>query len=138
MNHRELATIEEALGFVLPGFYREFMLRYPESLLDAKPVDWKPIVEWEFANIPDRIIEMNRYVREQEAGYFLEDEPWPHEFFVIGEEEGGAENFYAIRRTGDDETVYMYHHEDEEILPTHAKSLPAFHEWMIEYFAQFK
>jgi hypothetical protein len=122
----------------LPEFYKRFMLAYPQSLLKAKPKGWAPITDWEFANNPDRIIEMNRYVREQEDGYFLEEGPWPDKFFVIGEEEGGAGNYYAIDRHSGDETVYWFYHGDGEIAPLFTKSLDEFRDWMIEYFAQFK
>ncbi len=136
MNASDFTDIEQALGFELPNYYKQFILEYPMSLLAAKPRGWKPITDWEFANNPHRIIEMNRFVRSQEDGYFLENGPWPDRYFVIGEEEAG--NYYAIDRDSSDQTVFMFHHEDGEIEATHAKSLAEFREWMIEYFAQFR
>jgi hypothetical protein len=138
VTDRDFEAIERALGFALPAHYKRVMLAYPQSLLAAKPKGWAPITEWEFADNPQRIIEMNRYVREQGAGYFVEEEQWPDRFFVIGEEADGAGNYYAIDRLCADETVYWFNHEDGQILPTHTKSLSEFRNWMIEYFAQFK
>jgi hypothetical protein len=138
MKATDLEAIEQALGFPLPDFYKRFMLAYPPSLLRAKPARWEPITEWEFADNPARVIEMNRYVREQEDGYFVEEGPWPEKYFVIGEEEGGAGNYYAIDRLSGDETVHMFNHADGQIAPLFTKSLEEFRDWMMEYFAQFK
>src|SRR5262245_31553091 len=137
MTKTDLDLIEHALGFALPAFYKRFMLDYPPELLSAKPDDWSPITDWEFADNPRRIIEMNQYVRAQPDGHFVEDGPWPDRYFVIGEEED-AGNYYAIDRLSGDETVFMFHHESGDIGPLFTKSLDEFRDWMIEYFDQFK
>jgi hypothetical protein len=136
MTASDFENIEKALGFPLPEHYKRFMLNYPPELLQAKPADWDPITDWEFADNPRRIVQMNQYVRKQPPGHFVDDGPWPERFFVIGEEEGG--NYYAIDRSGEDERVWMCHHEDGQLAPMFTQTLEEFSEWLIDYFWQFK
>jgi hypothetical protein len=68
MTEAELDTIEHALGFSLPAFYRRFMVAYPRWLLRNQPAWLKPSTGWNFVDDPERVIEFNRFVRAQELG----------------------------------------------------------------------
>jgi hypothetical protein len=133
MTKSDLDTIESALKFPLPGFYKQFMQAYPPSLVEKQPAWLKPVTEWEFADNPQRIIELNRFVRAQKDGCFVDGGPWPDDYFVIGAEE--EQNYFAISRSSDGkETVYFWSHEDGEFHPI-AESLAEFVEWLIEWWA---
>jgi hypothetical protein len=135
MTAADLESVEKALGFPLPGFYKQFMLRYPPSLVQVKPRDWGPITEWEFADDPRLIIEWNRYVRSQPDDTFVEDGPWPDEYLVIGAEEGG--NYYVINRVDGSEAVQLWLHDSGEFHES-GDTLPGFVGWLLDYFWQFK
>jgi SMI1-KNR4 cell-wall len=122
MKEADLDSIERALGFPLPAFYRRFMTDYPRWLLDKQPAWLKPITEWDFADKPERVIAFNRFVRAQEPGWFFDDIPWPDEYLVIGSEYD--QNYYLVNRLSGDETVYRWSHEDGQ-LQTYAGSLPS-------------
>jgi hypothetical protein len=131
MTTNDLEAIERALGFSLPLFYKRFMLEYPRSLRERQP-DWlKPVNEWEFADDPGRVIAFNRFVREQEDGYFFEGGPWPDALLVIGSE--ADQNYFAVNRLDGKETVYFWSHEDGELHPV-AESLPGYVEWLLEWW----
>jgi SMI1-KNR4 cell-wall len=131
MTAGDLESIEQALGFPLPGFYKRFMQEYPRSLPEKQPGWLKPVTEWEFADNPERVIQFNRFVRDQEEGYFVDDGTWPDEYFVIGNEED--QNYFAVNRLGGAETVYFWSHEDGEFHPI-AGALEAYAEWLVEWW----
>ena len=135
MTDADLDSIEQALGFPLPGFYRQFMAEYPRWLLDKQPPWFNPITEWDFADNPERVIEFNRFVRAQEAGRFFDDVPWPDKYFVIGSEYD--QNYYLVDRLSGEETVYRWSHEDGQ-LQTVAGSLPEFRDNLCVWFEEWK
>jgi hypothetical protein len=135
MTEADLDRIEQALGFPLPAFYRRFMVDYPRWLPGEQPEGFDPVTEWEFANDPDRVIEFNQFVREQEEGYFVDDGPWPDEYLVIGSEED--QNYFAVNRLGGKQTVYLWSHEDGEFRPI-AKSLGGYVKWLVRWWEDIK
>lgn len=135
MTDADLDTIERALGFPLPAFYRQFMVAYPRWLLDRQPPWFNPITEWDFADNPERVIEFNRFVRAQEPGWFFDDIRWPDEYLVIGSEYD--QNYYLIDRLRGDEAVYRWSHEDGQ-LEAVARSLPEFRDNLCAWFEEWK
>src|SRR5262245_57309362 len=96
MTEAELASIESALGVVLPAYYREFMLNYPADLLaasygpDGEP--GKPADDWLHWK-PETVIRENQAARKYLGipGWEGKVEPWPTRWFVIANDGGGAD-----------------------------------------------
>jgi len=135
MTEADLDSIESALGFPLPIFYRRFMVDYPRWLLKKQPAWYNPITEWDFADNPERVIEFNRFARAQEAGCFFDHIVWPDEYLVIGNEYD--QNYYLVNRLSGEETVYRWSHEDGE-LQTVASSLSDFRDELCVWFEEWK
>lgn len=135
MTESELDRIEEALGLTLPDHYRAFMADYPRWLLDQQPSWLRPVTEWDFADNPDRIIEFNRYVREQDEDTFFDDDVWPDEFFVIGNESN--RNLYLIDRFSEGETVFRWSGDDGRVEPI-ADSLAEFRDKLRLWYDEWK
>jgi SMI1-KNR4 cell-wall len=135
MTEADLDSIERALGFPLPAFYRRFMTDYPRWLLDKQPSWFNPITEWDFADNPEQVVEFNRIVRAQTPGCFFDDIPWPDEYLVIGNEYD--QNDYLVNRFSGDETVYRWSHEDGQ-LEAVAGSLPEFRDNLCIWFEEWK
>jgi SMI1-KNR4 cell-wall len=135
MTEADLDTIERALGFPLPAFYRRFMLDYPRWLLDKQPESFDPVTEWEFADAPERVIEFNQFVRAQEDGWFFDGRPWPDELLVIGSEDD--QNYFAINRLSGDEGVLFWSHEDGSLRRI-AESLPGYRDWLVQWWADIR
>jgi hypothetical protein len=131
MTLTELDRIESALGVKLPEFYRQFMQDYPRWLLSKQPAYLKPVTVWEFADNPERVIAFNQYVRAQPPGEFVDDAPWPDEYFVIGSE--ADQNWFTLHLASGTEAVHLYHHEDGEFHPV-AQSLQEFTEYLVKWW----
>jgi hypothetical protein len=131
MTEADLDSIEQALGFALPGFYRRYMVNYPRWLLDKQPDGFDPVTEWEFADEPERVIEFNQFVREQEEGWFFDDRTWPDELLVIGSEDD--QNYFAVDRFKEDEGVLFWSHEDGS-LRSITESLAGYTEWLVQWW----
>jgi len=114
MTADDLARIQEELDVELPKTYREFVRKYPKTLLEAKrhmtKGDESP-AELELLNDADALIACNSGVQ---ASQGLHD--FPAEYFVIGQ--SGCGDYYAIDTDDDDSPVYFWNHEigdfDEE------------------------
>jgi len=130
MTDADMDRIELALALTLPAFYRQFMLDYPAWLKEKQP-DWSDVESGELANDPERVIYLNRYVRGFEPGEFFDDRPWPPDYFVIGSEE--EQNWYFLDLAAESEAVYLYHHEEGEVLQV-AKSLAEFPDVLVEWW----
>jgi hypothetical protein len=98
MTEIELKQIEKALNIKLPSFYYEFMLKYPEYLLETDAQ------EFVLMNDPNRIIEENVNAKENFWG-----RPLDNNSMVIGE--NGCGDYYLIKLRND-EKVYTFFHDD--------------------------
>lgn len=100
MKKSDLNAIEKALQVDLPGYYKEFVLRFPKRLLEARrKMTWgeESPTDLEFLNQAKEIIRLNREVRDGEDMVETADDsykPWPETHFVIGHDHCG--NYYAI------------------------------------------
>ncbi len=100
-------------------------------MLDKQPEGFDPVTEWEFADSPVRITEFNRFVREQENGWFFDDGPWPDELLVIGSE--ANQNYFAVNRLSGEEAVLFWSHEDGSLTRI-ADSLSGYTEWLVQWW----
>jgi hypothetical protein len=82
VTKQQLDLIESQLKLKLPKFYRQFMLRFPVSLVYGLSAKNRRVDSWALTNLPSRIIKLNRSVRRR--GRTFDGEPWPHGFIVIG------------------------------------------------------
>jgi len=135
MTANDLDRIEAALGFPLPAFYPRFMLAYPPVLRARQPEWLRPVTRGELADDAELVIEVNRFVRAQEAGYFFDDAPWPDEYLVIGTEYD--QNNFAINRLDGKQAVYFWGHEDGEMRRV-AGSLPGYVRWLIRWWEDIR
>jgi hypothetical protein len=121
MNAADVDGIERALAFRLPAPYREFLLRYPQALVEAREVGDHGLVtsgpsERECYAGVARVIEENRMVRRPGTPWIEErDESWPDRFVVIGDNQCG--DYFVVDRESDADAVWMYDHERGEFLP---------------------
>lgn len=90
MTEEDVREVERELGVTLPAFYRDVLLDYPKDLLDACVSSGDPEHRFALHSDYDSLVSHNRFMREN-AGVLLDGavEPWPEQFFVIGQTTGG-------------------------------------------------
>jgi hypothetical protein len=161
MNKSDFRAIERALGFHLPEFYKEFMPIYDRELLLGEQPDWlPPVTEWEFAERPERVIELNRQVRNNPPADLIGDGEWPDQYFIIGREDlqdyfvtrqpappaphgqarrgsGLVCNYMVVNRMDEDETVFLRSRVDGAFHLI-ATSLESYCEWLFEWWDIFR
>jgi len=97
MQNEEMRVLESELDIELPGVYRDFLLSYPENLLQTS------VPNFELLNDAKELICLNREV---ERSHMNE---WNSSFFVIGS--SGCGDYYAIDVDEPDGEVYFWNHE---------------------------
>ena len=101
----DLSKIEKELKINIPGFYKEFLINYPNELLyyNSKRLNRKEkMYELEVVNNLEDIKQNFLYF---EA--FEQNEYWP-----IGSD--GIGNYYAIKQNEEDNNIYFIDHEVEK------------------------
>jgi hypothetical protein len=120
MTIDDLNRVEGRLGVKLPERYREFMLKYPQSLQETKlELSWiqEPISDRYFRNNAEAIISLNEDVRLPGTPWMEDDGPWPDRFFVIGDDQCG--NYYAVDLDSDGHGIWFYDHDIGEFARQH-------------------
>ncbi len=128
MKKDEIAKIEQSLLVILPDHYKNFLLHYPEELRELN------FHKEFFSEDSDWLIEINQ---------LLSKGAIPKDLYAIGMDFGG--NFFFIKKTDLDETVYYFDHEDaseldsdefywDNILRPDHKSLNEFKKWLVDFY----
>jgi hypothetical protein len=130
MHNDEVRGIETEFGITLPRDYVAFMRSYPRVLDETKaifgPKDHDPISVRYFLKSNDRVVALNREIREAlSAGPVT----WPQRFFIIGMTDGG--DFYSIDCDAGGSAVSCWNHE-EDIFEPIAEDVHAFAEFLIK------
>ncbi len=113
MNDADVAVIEGSLGVRLPDHYRRFLLGYPVPLIENKlDLGWKQEApaERQLSNDAARLVHLNRDVRLPGTPWVGEaGDPWPHNYFVVGDDECG--NYWCVDLRAVDPGVWFYDHD---------------------------
>jgi hypothetical protein len=113
MREAEVAAMESELALTLPGHYRQFLLAYPQQLLDIKlNLGWveEAPADRHLCNTSARLIELNREVRLPGTPWVGEaGGPWPDHYFVVGDDQCG--NYWCVDLRTADAGVWFYNHE---------------------------
>jgi SMI1-KNR4 cell-wall len=137
MTADQLRDVEHELNLTLPKFYAAFMLEYPQDLNDTViQIGDSPQIpaDWEFIGSSERLIEVNRFVREPEVEWLEDGGPWPDDQFVIGEDIGG--DYFSVNLSGTSEAVLMFDHETGGFEPC-AASLSAHAQRVIAEYSRY-
>jgi hypothetical protein len=114
----ELRHLEQRFGITLPDPYKAFMLEFPTVLLETRILvgdQPQTPAQWEFLGSVERLLEVNRFVREEPDIEWLEDGgAWPEDKFVIGEDIGG--DYFALDLCADG-AVLRFDHENGTLEP---------------------
>jgi hypothetical protein len=138
MKESELARIETELSVKLPTHYREFMLAYPQALLEARlklgrQVE-RPSQTFLF-NDPQSVIEYNTSVRRPGLKIVnAEAESWPAKYLIIGKDSGG--NFWCLSLQGRSKSVWFFDHEEGAFV-REAKDLAGHQEGILNFIETF-
>jgi hypothetical protein len=138
MTEEDVRAIESRLGVTLPQEYSTFLLAYPQTLLDTTlDLGWKhePPSERQFRNSPAAIIEYNEDARRDDGTpWTTDDGPWPHRWFIIGDDQCG--NYWCVDLREEERGVWFYDHDTGEFT-AQAPSLHAYAEWVLEEIRAF-
>lgn len=122
MERSDLDRIENVLGVLLPGAYRETMLAYPFSPDHQAAELWMP-------NDAAIILDMNRPVPERQ----LAGKPWPQHLVFIGGDGGEEEFVLDVGATA--APVFAYELESghlRALAPDFAAWLATLRDWQTE------
>ncbi|HEY6161019.1 MAG TPA: SMI1/KNR4 family protein [Bacteroidia bacterium] len=117
MTASELKEIEIALGITLPGYYKEFMLNYPEDLSKRDAPDFLLSSDYEL------LIDENL-----QACLNFRDRPLSKQFLIIGY--NGCGDYYLINLEKDDGVFTFFH--DYQLFYKAANSLPEYSKTILE------
>ena len=128
-----LDALEKAVGVTLPAFYREFMLKPPQRLLEVYSISSSGSIEYatdrEFLNIVEELERDNAHVRDGDVWESGKGGAWLHEHFVIGNDQ--SSNYWTIHTGLNDGAVWWYDHYRGTWEKEH-ESLDDFVDWIVQ------
>jgi hypothetical protein len=150
MTLDHLHDVERELNVTLPAPYVAYMRSYPlvlnETVIYIGDSPQTP-AQWEFIGTRERLIELNRYVREPGVEWLEDGSPWPDTHFAIGEDIGG--DCFSIRLAGvgagvgadwdysAGKSVFTFDHETGRFEPR-ASSLEAYARQVLAEYARYQ
>lgn len=112
MNPLDLKKIEAEFEVRLPQAYKDFLLNYPRDLTQLKrDLGWKqeaPSARELLASVK-ALRSVNSKVRLPGTPWVGEDDPWPVQYWVIGDNEAG--DYWCIDVANTAASVYFYDHD---------------------------
>jgi hypothetical protein len=138
MTESDIATIESRLGLTIPKHYRDFLLDYPQVLIDTKlDLGWSKEAPAgrQLHNNADRLVELNKFVRFPGTPWVGEaGDPWPGNYFVIGDDQCG--DYWCLDLLTNDHGVWFYDHDNGAFERQH-NSIQDFGRSLIEEIVAF-
>lgn len=118
LNIFEINRLESTIGKKLPDFYKEFLLNYPEELVELG-APYNTVSELSLPNTVERLIEVSDF------------ENPPENVLVIGVD--GLGNCYYILLENEDTRIYQFDHEDPVFIDVNNEIIDWEQSWDLQY-----
>lgn len=118
MTQEDLIKIEQTIKKKLPDFYKNFLLNYPETLVNLG-APYNTVSELHLPNTAEGIIEISDF------------ENPPQNVLVIGVD--GLGNCYYILPDNKDTKIYLFNHEAPEFLDDSLEVIDWHNSWELSY-----
>jgi hypothetical protein len=118
MSENDILKLEKAINKKLPKFYKDFLLQYPDDLINLG-APYNTVSELHLPNTVDRLLEISDLVNP------------PQNVLIIGVD--GLGNCYYILLENNDTEIYLFDHEAPAFLDEKQEVIDWEKSWSLVY-----